>query len=108
MSLPVGERQRLASLMAVVANVLLLMFVLAVALPLLPLKLADPFWQLAFTGVLCSNGFLALFVVLLVNLATRGTHPAGVLSKACGGNTLGARLMVSGRIWALRDPALSS
>jgi hypothetical protein len=38
-----GERQTLASLLAAVANVLLLMFVLAVALPLLPLKLADPF-----------------------------------------------------------------
>ena len=68
-SLSVGERQRLASLLAAVANVLLLMFVLAVALPLLPLKLADPFWQLAFTGVLCSNGFLALLAVLLLNLA---------------------------------------
>lgn len=70
-SLSVGERQRLASLLAAVANVLLLMFMLAVALPLLPLKLADPFWQLAFTGVLCSNGFLALLVVLLVNLAAQ-------------------------------------
>ena len=68
-SLSIGERQRLASLLAAVANVLLLMFMLAVSLPLLPLKLADPFWQLGFTGVLCSNGFLALLVVLLVNLA---------------------------------------
>jgi len=42
-SLSMGERQTLASLLAAVANVLLLMFVLAVALPLLPLKLADPF-----------------------------------------------------------------
>ena len=29
------------------------MFVLAVALPLLPAKLADPFWLLAFTGAFC-------------------------------------------------------
>jgi len=43
-SLSVGERQRLASLLAAMANVLLLMFVLAVSLPLIPLKLADPFW----------------------------------------------------------------
>ena len=68
-SLSVGERQRLASLLAAAANVLLLLFVLAVALPLLPLKLADPFWQLSFTAALCSNGFLALLVVLLLNLA---------------------------------------
>ncbi len=68
-SLSVGERQRLASLLAAVANVLLLMFVLAVSLPLLPLKLADPFWQLSFTAALCSNGFLALLAVLLLNLA---------------------------------------
>ena len=69
MFLPVGERQRLASLLASVANVLLLMFMLVVAVPLLPLKLADPFWQLAFTSFLCTNGFLALVAVLLLNLA---------------------------------------
>lgn len=68
-SLSIGERQRLASLLAAVANVLLLMFMLAVSLPLLPLKLADPFWQLSFTAALCSNGFLALLAVLLLNLA---------------------------------------
>lgn len=69
MSLSVGERQRLASLLTAVANVLLVMFVLAVALPLLPLKLADPFWELAFTSALCTSGFLALLAVLLVHLA---------------------------------------
>ena len=63
------ERQRLASLLAAVATLLLLFFALAVALPLLPLKLADPFWQLAFTAALCSHGFLALLAVLLLNLA---------------------------------------
>jgi hypothetical protein len=68
-SLPVGERQRLASLLVSVANLLLLMFVLAVALPLIPLKLADPFWQLSFTAAFCSNSFLALLAVLLLNLA---------------------------------------
>jgi hypothetical protein len=31
------------------------MFVLAVALPLLPAKLADPLWLLAFTGAFCSQ-----------------------------------------------------
>ncbi len=35
------------------------------SLPLLPLKLADPFWLLAFTAALCTNGFLALLAVLL-------------------------------------------
>ncbi len=45
-----GERQRLAALAAATANALLVMFVLAVALPLLPAKLADPFWQLASPG----------------------------------------------------------
>ena len=64
-----GERQRLAALAAATANGLLALFVLAVALPLLPLKLADPFWLLAFTGAFCSNGFLALLAVLLLNLA---------------------------------------
>ncbi len=63
------ERQRLASLLAAAATLLLLFFALAVALPLLPLKLADPFWQLAFTSALCTNGFLALLAVLLLNLA---------------------------------------
>jgi hypothetical protein len=29
--------------------------VLAVALPLLPAKLADPLWLLAFTGAFCSQ-----------------------------------------------------
>ena len=41
-----GERQRLAALAAATANGLLVIFVLAVALPLLPPKLADPFWLL--------------------------------------------------------------
>jgi len=63
------ERQRLAALLAAAATLLLLVFVLAVALPLLPPRLADPFWQLAFTSALCSNGFLALLAVLLINLA---------------------------------------
>jgi len=40
-------------------------------LPLLPPKLVDPFWQLAFCSALCSNGFLALLAVLLVNLSRR-------------------------------------
>ena len=61
--------QRLASLLAATASLLLLVFALAVALPLLPLQLLDPFWQLAFTGTLCSNGYLALLAVLLLNLA---------------------------------------
>ena len=68
-SLSVGERQRLAGLAAATANGLLVMFVLAVALPLLPAKLADPFWLLAFTGAFCSNGFLALLAVLLLHMA---------------------------------------
>jgi hypothetical protein len=49
-SLSKGERQRLAALASAKANGLLVMFVLAVALPLLPPKLADPFWLLAFTA----------------------------------------------------------
>jgi len=36
-----------------------------VSLPLLPPKLADPFWLLAFTAALCTNCFLALLTVLL-------------------------------------------
>jgi hypothetical protein len=51
------------------ANGLLVLFVLAVALPLIPPRLADPFWLLAFTGSFCTNGFLALLAVLLL-------HPA--------------------------------
>ena len=47
------------------ATVLLVMFVLAVALPLLPAELADPCWPLAFSGAICTNGFLALLAVLL-------------------------------------------
>jgi hypothetical protein len=68
-SLSVGERQRLAGLAAATANGLLVLFVLAVALPLLPPKLADPFWLLAFTGAFCTNGFLALLAVLLLHMA---------------------------------------
>ena len=63
------ERQRLASLLAAVATLLLLFFALAVALPLLPPMLGDPVWQLSFTAALCSNSFLALLAVLLLNLA---------------------------------------
>ena len=37
------ERQRLASLLAAAATLLLLFFALAVALPLIPPKLGDPF-----------------------------------------------------------------
>jgi len=51
------------------ANALLVIFVLAVALPLLPPKLADPFWLLAFTGAFCTIGFLALLAVLLLHMA---------------------------------------
>jgi hypothetical protein len=87
-SLSLGERQRLASLLAAVVTLLLLFFVLAVALPLLPLKLADPFWQLAFTAALCSNGFLALLAVLLLNLA------AALLPEADW--LLGRRQLVAG------------
>ena len=50
------------------ATLLLLSFALAVALPLIPLKLADPFWQLTFTAALCSNGFLPLLAVLKTSL----------------------------------------
>ncbi len=64
-SLPKGERQRLAALAAAATNGLLAMFVLAVALPLLPPKLADSFWLLAFTGTFCTIGFLAVLAVLL-------------------------------------------
>ncbi len=71
-SLSKGERQRLAGLAAATANGLLVMFVLAVALPLIPPKLADPFWLLAFTGTFCSNGFLAL-------LADRPRRQPGLL-----------------------------
>lgn len=42
-SLSEGERQRLAAIAAGTANGLLVIFVLAVALSLLPPKLADPF-----------------------------------------------------------------
>ena len=65
-SLSEGERQRLAALAAATANGLLVLFVLSVALPLIPPKLADPFWLLAFTGAFCTNGFLA---VLLLHLS---------------------------------------
>jgi hypothetical protein len=68
-SLSEGERQRLAALAAATANGLLVLFVLSVALPLIPPKLADPFWLLAFTGAFCTNGFLALLAVLLLHLA---------------------------------------
>ncbi len=64
-----GERQRLVALAAGTANALLVMFVLAVALPLLHPKLADPFWLLASTGAFCTNGFLALLAVLLLPMA---------------------------------------
>jgi len=68
-SLSEAERLRLAGLASATANGLLAMFVLAVALPLLPPKLADPFWLLAFTGAFCTNGFLALLAVLLLHMA---------------------------------------
>ena len=54
----------MAAISARTANALLVIFVLAVALLLLPAKLADPFWLLVFTGTFCTNGFLALLAVL--------------------------------------------
>ena len=68
-SLSNGKRPRLAALAATTADALLVIFVLAVALPLLPPKLADPFWLLAFTGTFCTKGFLALLAVLLLQMA---------------------------------------
>ena len=82
-SLSVGERQRLAGLAATTANALLVMFVLAVALPLLPAKLADPFWLLAFTGAFCTNGFLALLAVLLLHMAA-ALEPQSVCISLAG------------------------
>ncbi|MCX5949663.1 MAG: hypothetical protein NT158_00420 [Cyanobacteria bacterium] len=57
------------------------MFVLAAALPLLPAKLADPFWLLAFTGAFCTNGFLALLAVLLLHVAA-ALEPQSVWHQA--------------------------
>ena len=68
-SLSEGERQLLARLAAATAHGVLALLVLAVALSLLPAKLAGPFWLLASTGVSHTNGFLALLVVLLLPMA---------------------------------------
>ena len=68
-SLSEGERQLLARLAAATAHGVLALFVLAVALPLLPAKLAGPFWLLASTGVSYTNGYLALLSVLLLPMA---------------------------------------
>ena len=54
------------------------MFVLAVALPLLPAKLADPFWLLASTGAFCTNGFLVLLSVLLLLPMSAALKPQSV------------------------------
>ena len=54
------------------------MFVLAVALPLLPAKLADPFWLLASTGAFCTNGFLALLSVQLLLPMSAALKPQSV------------------------------
>ena len=59
----------MTGLASATANGLLVMFVLAVALPLLPTKLAGPLWLLASTGVFYTNGFLALLSVLLLPMA---------------------------------------
>ena len=59
----------MTGLASATANGLLVMFVLAVALPLLPTKLAGPFWLLASTGVFYNNGFLALLSALLLPMA---------------------------------------
>ncbi|MEI6029859.1 MAG: hypothetical protein WCQ20_01690 [Synechococcaceae cyanobacterium ELA739] len=71
------------------------------SLPLLPLKLADPFWQLGFTGVLCSNGFLALLAVVLVNLAAAllpesRRHDARrlLVRRCCGWVAIGFLLLI--------------
>jgi hypothetical protein len=73
----------LAALAAATANALLVMFVLAVALPLLPAKLADPFWLLAFTGAFCTNGLLALLAVLLLHVAALEPHRCGIRPAGC-------------------------
>jgi hypothetical protein len=107
-SLSVGERQRLAGLAAATANALLVMFVLAVALPLLPPKLADPFWLLAVTGAFCTNGFLALLAVLLLHLAaalepgSRRHQARRLLVRRC------SRLVVVGFLLLLPLQALAA
>ncbi len=77
-SLSEGEGQRLTGLASATANGLLVMFVLAVALPLLPTKLAGPFWLLASTGVFNTNGFLALLSVLLLLPMAAAIKPQSV------------------------------
>jgi hypothetical protein len=103
-----GELRRLASLLVAVATLLLLIFVLSVALPLLPLKLADPFWQLAFTSALSSHGFLALLAVLLVNLAVVLVPEAYLLigyrqlvAGLCRWVALGFLLLIPLQAWAV-------
>ena len=57
------------------------MFVLAVALPPLHPRFADPFWLLAFGGAFCTNGFLALLAVLLLHMAA-ALEPQSVWHQA--------------------------
>ena len=77
-SLSEGERQLLARLAAATAHGVLALFVLAVALSLLPAKLAGPFWLLASTGVFYTNGFLALLSVLLLLPMAAALKPQSV------------------------------
>lgn len=69
MTLSRQERQRFAAQSTATSTLLLVVFVQAVALPLLPPRLLDPLWQLAFTASLSSWGVLALLAVWLMNLA---------------------------------------
>ncbi len=86
-------------------------------LSLLPSKLADSFWLLAFSGVICTDGFLALLAVLPLHLAAAmepesrrpsGPPSAGAQLLRAGGAGLtaadlsadaGQLLAQAGRLW---------
>ena len=53
-------------------------------MPLLPPKLADFFWLLAFTGAFCTNGFLAVLLLpMAVALEPQLMWPCRLLGACC-------------------------
>jgi len=64
-----GSSEVISHRLAVVANMLLVIFVLVVAGRVLPIRVLDPTWQLQISSVLADNAIVAILALALVHLA---------------------------------------
>jgi hypothetical protein len=64
-----GSSDVISHRLAVVANMLLVIFVLVILGRVLPIRLLDPTWQLQISAVLADNAFVPILAMALVHLA---------------------------------------